>query len=73
MTKHDLLREWAAAERSAIQAEELLRSAVVNHLRNGSPAPSLDTQTNTAELRTHADKLFGRIMEIERDYQPVAR
>lgn len=34
------LREWAAAERYAVMAEEMVRTAMKQHIEGGAPLPS---------------------------------
>lgn len=61
----DLLREWAAAERLAILAEEMVRAALNNHMTHGLGAPSSEMQENAAKLRDKADSLF-QLVRVER-------
>lgn len=55
------LREWATAERLAVQAEELVRSALRAHVELGAPLPTQLMQENATALREHADALFRAI------------
>jgi len=62
----DQMREWAAAERMAIQAEEMLRAAVQRHIEHGTALPSMEMQQSAAELRRKADDMFRGICESAR-------
>ena len=50
MQDPDPLREWAAAERMAVMAEEMLRAALINHVERGDAVPPLEMQSKAAEL-----------------------
>ena len=63
----DPLREWSAAERMAVQAEEMLRTALKAHLERDEPVPTLEMQRNASDLRTQADGLFSVICKRVRD------
>lgn len=52
------LREWAAAERFAVMAEEMVRTAMNQHTKDGAPLPSEEIQRIARERRAEADKLF---------------
>jgi hypothetical protein len=59
----DLLREWATAERMAIQAEEMVRTALANHVNFGSSLPTQAMQNSANELRKNADHLFDLVRQ----------
>jgi hypothetical protein len=52
------LRQWALAEGMAVRAEEMLRSALANHIEHGTPLPSAEMHESAKDLRQRADALF---------------
>lgn len=52
------LREWEAAERFAVLAEEMVRAAVKHHTDGIGPLPSDEIQRIARERRQEADRLF---------------
>ena len=55
------LRQWAAAERFAVIAEEMVRGAIKHHIDEGAPPPSADIMKIAKVRREEADKLFYEI------------
>jgi hypothetical protein len=55
------LKEWAAAEKAALAAEELLRTAYRAHIDKGLPIPSMEMQDRASMLRASADVLYAAL------------
>ena len=55
------LREWAAAERFAVMAEEMVRTAMREQAERGGAGPSEEIQRIAVERRVAADALFHEI------------
>lgn len=51
----------------AVQAQEMLRTALKAHLQRDELVPPLEMQRNAAELRARADTLFSGICKRVRD------
>lgn len=65
------VRRWAAAERQAQKAEEVLRTALKAHMECGEPAPTSEMQRSATELRAHADAMFKRL-DKQMNYKGLA-
>lgn len=64
----DLLRQWAAAEREAVMAEDALRSATKGQMQQSPEI--LELGRRARELREKADALFhsiyGQVKDLEK-------
>lgn len=65
------LRQWAAAERFAVIAEEMVRGVLKHHIDQGAPPPSDEILGIARERREEADKLFHQLFDDGRSTGPL--
>lgn len=65
------LRQWAAAERFAVIAEEMLRGVIKHHIDEGAPPPSAEILKIAKDRREEADKLFYQLFNDGKGTGPL--